>query len=276
VLRALNGESQQAATVAFTQGGDAETAETARRLGAFDCLPWPSSRATVIDSVRRAFAWKHANKYACRAQASMLEAVAAGQERLIASIRDAGPDAAPAILFAALEAHARQAAQHARRVAQSASALAARLHLPARDVAAIHTAALLHDIGKLAMPPALTESTGPVSDNDAAVLRMHASISEAVLKSSPSLAPAAPLVNALHRPVDDETYAAGDQAMLIPVAARILAVCDAYDTLVAQRGFDNPLTHEEANTQLVRRAGTQFDPEIVRAWLELGDQARCC
>jgi response regulator RpfG family c-di-GMP phosphodiesterase len=154
-------------------------------------------------------------------------------------------------------------------------ALASALGLPEAAAAAVRTAALLHDIGRVALPATVGQASLPASDDDVATWRMHVSVAEDVLNAVPGLATAAPIVAGMHERFDGTGYPLGRTGHAIPIAARVVKVVDAYDTFVSQRAFDGPMTHIEAITELVRRAGTQFDPDVVRAWVGVGDPEQC-
>jgi response regulator RpfG family c-di-GMP phosphodiesterase len=276
VLRRLGSESTPVATVALTHGQDLEVVGAAQRVGAFECLPWPSSRAAVVASVQRALDWRFNEAEARRRQTELLRELGTETDQLIESIRGLGADAAQTILLAALEGRAPAIHRHAHRVARTASALGASCQLSPRDLRTLRTAALLREVGKLALPAALVDSTSVARDEDVALWRMHVSVAETVLSAVPTFAPAAAIVASSYERFDGTGYPAGLAGSHIPVAARVLAVAVAYDRLVSTWGLDEPVTHEDANTELIRRAGSEFDPEIVRAWLDVGDRARCC
>jgi response regulator RpfG family c-di-GMP phosphodiesterase len=269
------GDRDPIATVALTPTPDLAVAAAARRVGAIDCLPWPSSRATVLDSVRRALDWHASTNVARRRYAYGLEQLTVGRERLLKSVAGLDADAGHVVLLAALEAYNSDLYHHAHRVMRGAVALASALHVAPATIAAVRTAALLHDVGRIALPKPFAQFNGPTNDDDVAVWRMHVSVAEDVLGTVEGMTAAAPIVAAMHERFDGTGYPLGRAENAIPVAARIIAVVDAYDTLVSQRGFDGPLTHDEATAEIIRRAGTQFDPEAVRAWLEVGDPGRC-
>jgi response regulator RpfG family c-di-GMP phosphodiesterase len=276
ILRTLNGQADPVATVAMTANPGLEVAGAARRLGAFECLPWPSSRATVIESVQRALDWRTTAAEALQRKKRLLDEVAYGTERLMHTMRGIDPEAALPVLQATLEAQTVHGYDHAARVARSAAALANAMRLQPGDVRTIRTAALLHDVGKIALPAALVRFGGPMSDDEIEVMRMHVGIAEQVLASVAPLAPAAHVVGTSHERFDGSGYPNGLAGTAIPLAARILAVADTYDALTSQRSYADPLTHDSANAELIRCAGTHLDPEVVRAWLEMGEQARCC
>jgi response regulator RpfG family c-di-GMP phosphodiesterase len=276
VLRRLASERVPVATIALIQAEDLNLVESARRVGAFDCLPWPSSSATVIASIQRAIDWKSATADSHGRLPRLLEEVGAARGRLVESIRGLAPSDAQTVLLAALEGCAPALHHHAHRVAELAVALGTSCRLTPGEVHALQTAALLRDIGRLALPSALLESKTPPGDDDLAIWQMHVAVAETVLSAVPAFAPAATIVATSYERFDGTGFPVGLAGTRIPAAARVLAVAAAYDRLVSPWGFDEPMTHEDANTELVRRAGTQLDPDIVRAWLEVGDRARCC
>jgi putative nucleotidyltransferase with HDIG domain len=202
VLRSLKGDDLPVATVAVTPNPNLDIAGAARRVGAVDCLPWPSSRATVLESVTRALKWRSTTAIALQKQKRLVEQLAAGRDKLTASVRGIDADAALSVLLASLEGRGTDAYDHAQRVSQSAAALAASMHLDVDVVRTVRTAALLHDVGKLAFPHTFVRANGPLTDDEIALLRVHVSIGEEVLSSVPALAPAAPIVFACHERFD--------------------------------------------------------------------------
>jgi putative nucleotidyltransferase with HDIG domain len=209
-------------------------------------------------------------------EAWLRDEVARRRECLAQAVRGLDADAATAVLLASAAARSADLHDHVRRVAQSAAALARALRLPAADVRTIRTAALLQDVGKVAMPRSLLDGNGPLSDDEVAVLQSHVSGGAEVLRTVPGLEAVADLVIASRERFDGCGYPARLAGATIPLGARIIAVADAYDALTSARMFDDPLSHDGANAELVRRAGSQFDPDVVRAWLDLTERARCC
>jgi response regulator RpfG family c-di-GMP phosphodiesterase len=153
--------------------------------------------------------------------------------------------------------------------------LAGRCHLAPIEALAVKRAALLHDVGKIAIPERLLADGGPLTDADLALLRSHVSIGAEVLASVPALEALAPIVAATHERFDGTGYPRGLSGDAIPIGARIISVVDAYDAMTSARCYSDPVSHDEANAELVRSAGSQFDPNVVRAWLQLTELRRC-
>ena len=124
--------------------------------------------------------------------------------------------------------------------------------------------------------PQIPRLYGPLSDSDLDVLRTHVVIGREVLATVPALEPIAGIVGATHEKYDGSGYPGGLKGDSIPLAARIISVADAYDAMTSVRCYSDPVSHDEANAELVRSAGTQFDPDVVRAWLQMTELRRCC
>jgi response regulator RpfG family c-di-GMP phosphodiesterase len=276
VLRALNAQPDGAATLALTRGPSVDLALEARRLGAIDCLPWPSSRTRVLESVQRAVTWRAQVRDAQHRLDSLREEVARGQARLQELVRNLSAYVATQTLVASVEEQSADLAEHAHRVARSSVALSEALGLSRGDVRTVRTAALLEDLGKLAMPASLLKSNRPLSDDEMFVMRSHVVIAAEVLRGVSGLESVADLVLCSRERFDGRGYPAGRRGAAIPLGARIIAVADAYDMLTSPRTSLDPLSHDGANAELVRRAGAQFDPDVVGAWLDLTERARCC
>jgi len=195
--------------------------------------------------------------------------VAIGLDRTRTMLKRVGPQLAQSGLLTALETQSPATYDHARRVAESATALARAMCLSGREVREVRCAALFHDIGKIAIPSQVLDGSGPLSEDERSVLRVHVTIGAELLSDIPTLAAAAPVVMATHERYDGGGYPWGLAGSAIPLGARIIAVADAYDAMTGRRPYGTPLSPTEANRELVRCAGAAFDPEVVQAWLEM-------
>ncbi|MEA2123747.1 MAG: hypothetical protein QOI80_529, partial [Solirubrobacteraceae bacterium] len=156
--------------------------------------------------------------------------------------------------------------QHLTKVAGLAEEVAHRLRVPEPDIKWIRIAAELHDVGKMAIPDAILHKPGPLSDDEWVFMRRHTLIGERIIRSAPSLAPAAQLVRSSHERYDGAGYPDGLRSEEIDIGAGIIAVCDAYDAMVDDRIYSPAVSPEAALVELRRCAATQFDPAVVDAF----------
>jgi two-component system cell cycle response regulator len=141
------------------------------------------------------------------------------------------------------------------------------LGMSAEDRTALWQAAALHDIGKAAVPDAILSKPGPLNDDEWAFMRRHTIIGERILDGAPALNAASRLVRSSHERFDGTGYPDQLAGAEIPLGARVVAVCDAYDAMVSHRPYRRGMSSELALQELVRCAGTQFDPEVVDAFV---------
>ncbi|MGH2894183.1 MAG: HD domain-containing phosphohydrolase, partial [Solirubrobacteraceae bacterium] len=126
-------------------------------------------------------------------------------------------------------------------------------------------AAELHDIGKLGIPDAILEKPGPLDEDEWQLMREHSAIGERILNADPVLQPVARLIRSGHERWDGTGYPDGLAGTAIPLAARIIAACDALDAMTSDRCYQGARSLPGALAELRRCAGTQFDPEVVAA-----------
>ena len=154
---------------------------------------------------------------------------------------------------------------HMRSVAALALAVARRLRLDEVTAQQVQRAAEMHDIGKIAVPDAILHMPGPLDAAERRFMREYPIVGERILRAAPSLAPVAPLVRSSHERWDGLGYPDGARGAEIPIGARIIAACDAYDAMRSTRPYRSARTREQALAELRRGAGTQFDPAVVAA-----------
>lgn len=153
--------------------------------------------------------------------------------------------------------------EHVRDVGQLAMAIGGAFGLDSEQLDELRRAAELHDLGKLAIPDRILDKPGPLSEPEWKLMRQHTIIGERILNAAPALRPVARLVRSSHERWDGDGYPDGLAGDEIPLGSRIIAACDAFDAMTANRAYDAPRSREEALAELRRNAGTQFDPEVV-------------
>ncbi|MEA2151845.1 MAG: hypothetical protein QOI18_78 [Solirubrobacteraceae bacterium] len=162
----------------------------------------------------------------------------------------------------------RMTARHAAAVARYARALAKEIDCSEADQDLIHTAGLLHDIGKFALPDRILKAE-VLSDDDWAVIRRHPQDGATLVGRLDGYGPVAEAILYHHERVDGGGYPAGLIGNEIPLPSRIVAVCSTYDTLTARETYRAPMTPQDAMTELRRVAGRQLDSELVESFIAM-------
>jgi two-component system cell cycle response regulator len=130
----------------------------------------------------------------------------------------------------------------------------------------VERAAELHDIGKIAIPDAILNKPGPLDLEEWSFMRRHTLIGESMLSAAPALQGAAKIVRSSHERIDGEGYPDGLRGDEIPLASRIVFVCDAFHAMTSDRPYGVAGTVPDALAELADCAGTQFDPAVVEAF----------
>jgi two-component system, cell cycle response regulator len=205
----------------------------------------PEDAATAAEALRladhRMYALKHGRR-ATQGQA---------REVLLALLGEREPD---------LHRHMRDVARLARYVGRE-------LGLDAEDLDVVVRAAELHDIGKVAIPDAILDKPGALDDDEWAFVRQHTIIGERIVSAAEALRPVGRVVRSSHERWDGGGYPDGLHGSEIPLGARIVLACDAWDAMTSDRAYRRAMPAEDAAAELRTNAGTQFDPEVVTALL---------
>ena len=163
----------------------------------------------------------------------------------------------------------RMTARHSAAVARYARALA-EAHGCSREVQdLVHTAGLLHDIGKFSFPDAILLAEAPLNDEDWAIVRRHPEEGARVVARMEAYGPVADIILGHHERWDGQGYPRRLARDQIPLGSRIITVADAYDVMIARDSYRRPITSSEAITELQRVAGTQLDPALVETFVGL-------
>jgi GGDEF domain-containing protein len=172
---------------------------------------------------------------------------------------------AHAVLMAVLGTRRPELRRHLRDVAYRAISLARRLDLSMEEIDDIALAAELQDIGMLAVPDAVLDKEGPLTEKEQALVRTRPVVAERIIGAAPGLAPVAALVRSSAENFDGSGFPDGLAGEAIPLGSRIVAVAVAYAAMTAPRPHRDAATPREALEELRRAAGTQFDPRVVDA-----------
>jgi HD-GYP domain-containing protein (c-di-GMP phosphodiesterase class II) len=156
---------------------------------------------------------------------------------------------------------------HLDEVAELVCATALQLGVTPEDLDAARDTALLHDVGKIAIPDAILCKPGPLDYDEWNYMKRHTVIGERIIAAAPALAEVAGYVRSTHERYDGGGYPDGLAGDAIPLISRIVAVCDAYDAMVTDRAYRRALDPGWAVAELCECSGTQFDPAVVDGFL---------
>ncbi len=164
-----------------------------------------------------------------------------------------------------VEADDEYTGHHSRSVVELSLLVADTLHLDASERRRVEFAALLHDVGKIAIPDEIINKPGPLTDEEWVVMRTHTIRGQELLdKVGGVLREVGEIVRASHERWDGGGYPDGLSGPSIPLAARIVSCCDAFNAMTTKRSYRLPMSQEVALRELVDNAGTQFDPHVVK------------
>ena len=248
-LDPANGETRIAAALTAL-AADGEGFSVRASYGA---VAIPSEAPTPAQAVRLADDRMYAHKRGHRSSAG-----AQTHEALLGLLRERHP-----------ELH-----EHLRRVGRLAVVVGRRLGMNAEQLDELRRAAELHDIGKAGIPDAILNKPGELDPNEWAFMRRHTLLGERILAAAPALAPVARLVRSSHEHWDGNGYPDGLDGTSIPLGARVVAVCDAFDAMTTERPYGRAVSPRDALAELRSEAGTQFDPDIVEAFLAAAEELR--
>jgi diguanylate cyclase (GGDEF)-like protein len=240
---------EQAASRALTETGEGFAISTA-----FGSVAIPGDTGDATEAMRQADHAMYAQKQSGRATA--------------------GRQSTDVLMRALAERHP-DLGDHLTGVAELVAEVAKRLDIAGDELTQLRQATTLHDIGKVAIPDTLINKPGALDDEEWAFMRNHTLIGERIIAAAPALGRAARLVRSSHEAFDGSGYPDGLAGDEIPLGARIIAICDAFDAMLSDRPNSPAKTTGEALAELHRCAGTQFDPAIVTTFDQvLADRAQ--
>ncbi len=171
-------------------------------------------------------------------------------------------------LAAALDAKDRHTEAHSRETAAFARAVGERLGLDEEALRFLEYGALLHDIGKIGIPGYILNKPGPLDDDEAAIMREHPVIGERIVASVPFLGRIRPFVRAEHERWDGAGYPDGLSGRQIPIEARIIHACDAFQAMSSDRPYRRARPRDWILKEIHAQSGRQFDPSVAEALLQ--------
>jgi HD-GYP domain-containing protein (c-di-GMP phosphodiesterase class II) len=193
---------------------------------------------------------------------------AAGRLRAM-ELGRAARDAATATITSVISPLPHYRGQPSALIASIVVAMARTLDLPPAEVDRIRTAALLHDVGKVAVPQEILDKPAALTSAEWRSVVQHPRIGQVILEQAAALKEAVPIILHHHERYSGHGYPFGLRGNDIPLGARIVAIADAYDAMTHDRPYKRAMSHDNAIKELRRHAGTQFDPELVTLFCDL-------
>jgi len=172
-------------------------------------------------------------------------------------------------LALAIDAKDQTAQSHIRRVQVYAAGIARALGMTENEIQGVKTAALLHDIGKLAVPEHILSKPGPLTQEEFQKIRIHPQVGAEIISGVPFPYPVAPLILSHHERWDGKGYPSGFRGEEIPLGARILSVVDYFDALVSDRPYHRAMSFDSAMELLRQESGKALDPRVVETFVTM-------
>jgi putative nucleotidyltransferase with HDIG domain len=165
-------------------------------------------------------------------------------------------------------------ARHSAAVARYAREVARMLELPEREQELIHTAALLHDIGKFIFPDSILLADRKLTDEEWETVKLHPEQGAKLVRRIEGYGPVADIIISHHERIDGKGYPHGLEGEEIPLGSRIISVADTYDVMTSRDSYRRPVSAEAAIVELRRVAGSQLDPMVVERFIEMVESGR--
>lgn len=219
------------------------------------------------------FAKKDGRNRVCRYCDTLKAAIEKDQNKLadllrnpeIKTIRD---------LAAVIDAKSPYTRGHSEGVIEYALLLADALNLGEQEKQSLQLASLLHNIGIVSIPDSILNKPGPLSTEERKIIQAHPGLAQMLIKESHNLDSVLPAILYHHERYDGKGYPNGLKGEEIPFLARVLGVVEAYHAMISVRPYRPKMSHEEAVQELRKNAGTQFDPGVVKTFLEILDKRK--
>ena len=272
LLEAFRERYPETAVIMLTGYGDTEAAVDCLRRGAVDYLLKPPKLTDLIRAIERALAKRRIELARKRYQKKLERKVRDRTGELRTALRNIQGTYQTTLLalVRALDAREHETSDHSQRVVKYTEAIAERLSLRGPELEEIGRGALLHDIGKIGVPDAVLLKPAKLTQDEWKEMRRHPDIGYDMIRSIEFLNTPAAIVLSHQERFDGRGYPRGLRGEEIHIGARIFAVADTLDAMTSDRPYRKGTTFENAVDEIDRCAGSQFDPEVVRAFLDIG------
>jgi putative nucleotidyltransferase with HDIG domain len=252
---------------------DMPVALAAIRNGAYDYLLKPFEREQLLNTVSRALENRRLKVENRTYQTNLESLVKARTDQLQAAIAnlERSYDITLEALGDALDLKDAETEGHSKRVTAFTIAIAKNMGLPREQIAVIARGAFLHDFGKMAIPDAILRKPGKLTKEEMDIMREHAYLGYQMLKKIPFLAEASEIVYTHQERWDGTGYPRSLRGEEIPLGARIFSIADTLDAITSDRPYRPAQSLGAARAEIIKWSGRQFDPEIVKVFLEMPD-----
>ena len=251
-LGEINKNGYDMPVIMVTGHGDEAVAAEAIKIGAYDYVVKSGNYLAALPAVAMKALENHRTK---RKNAQLRENI---EQNYLDTLE---------VLISVIEAKDSSSLGHSERVSKYVLAIAKEMKLSSGETERIRAAGLLHDIGKIAIDIAILLKNGPLTDEERKVVQTHCECGVKILKPATFLGRILPIVHQHHERFDGKGYPQGLKGDEIDPGARILAVADSFEAMTNARSYRSAMPFEEAVDEIRRHVGTQFDPEVMEAFL---------
>jgi putative nucleotidyltransferase with HDIG domain len=260
--------------VMVTAVHDISVALAAIRNGAYDYLLKPFEREQLLNTVSRALENRRLKVENRNYQTNLESLVKARTEQVQATLRELerSYDMTLEALGDALDMKDSETEGHSRRVTAYTIVIARAMGLPPEQIPTIARGAFLHDIGKLAIPDAILCKPSKLTTEEMAIMKEHCFKGYQIVKKIPFLVEACEIVYSHQERYDGTGYPRGLKGEEIPLGARIFSVADTLDAMTVDRVYRPRQSYQAAREEIVRWSGRQFDPDVVKAFVEIPEE----
>ena len=254
-----------------TGNGQVDTAVELMQLGAEDYIVKPFEAGVVLASLGRGLHKKRLEQEVLHYRVHLEQMVSERTEQLRSALSrvEESYDQTLEALGSAIDLRDSETAGHSRRVCLYSLEIAKTIGVCQADLVSLGRGAWLHDIGKLALPDSILLKPGPLTSAERVTMQTHVTIGYELVSKISFLSDAVDVVLNHHERFDGQGYARRLKVKQIPLTARVFSIADALDAMTSNRPYQTPIPFEEASSRIRSGANTQFDPELVEAFLSI-------